>query len=192
MNAEWLKEQFERNPDKTKAGLAKAIGLEPPAISKILANTRQIKAQEYISMRTYFDLQNGDFNHSMDYGLSDKESVQSPEWGMPSDLVQSSNDDGFSVQHTKVVKVQETTMQPDFYQDDYVAVDFSDADPSRSGVFLVSDGYGQMFRQCEVIQVDGCARIRITATAKGFLPQDLRDDEFKILGRVIGKVDLKI
>ena len=56
MDSQWLKEQFDCNPDKSKAGLARALNLEPPAISKILNGTRQIKAQEYNLMRQYFGL----------------------------------------------------------------------------------------------------------------------------------------
>lgn len=44
------------HPKKTKAQLARLLGLEPPAVSKILAGTRQIKAQEYMKMREFFCL----------------------------------------------------------------------------------------------------------------------------------------
>ena len=56
MDSQWLKTQFKLNPKKSKAALARALALEPPAISKILAGTRQIKAQEYVKMRKFFDL----------------------------------------------------------------------------------------------------------------------------------------
>lgn len=56
MDYRWLTEQFDKNPAKSKAGLARALGLEPSAISKILANIRQIKAHEYVRMLEYFDL----------------------------------------------------------------------------------------------------------------------------------------
>jgi len=56
MDAIWLQKQFDKNPNLNKAGLARAIGLSPSAISKMLSGMRQIKAQEYINMRRYFGL----------------------------------------------------------------------------------------------------------------------------------------
>jgi len=56
MDSTWLKTQFKLNPEKNKAGLAKVLGLGAPAISKILAGERQIKAAEYMLMRRYFGL----------------------------------------------------------------------------------------------------------------------------------------
>ncbi|HEY8190105.1 MAG TPA: helix-turn-helix transcriptional regulator, partial [Micavibrio sp.] len=56
MDTEWLKLQFRLHPERNKAGLAEALGLGAPAISKILSGGRQIKAAEYIAMRRYFGL----------------------------------------------------------------------------------------------------------------------------------------
>lgn len=56
MDSQWLKTQFALNPGKTKAGLAEIMGLDPPAVSKILKGMRQIKAQEYAARRHYFGL----------------------------------------------------------------------------------------------------------------------------------------
>lgn len=62
MDSQWLQLQFRLNPDKTKADLARALGLEPPAISKILAGNRQIKAQEYVKMREFFGMGGTSYN----------------------------------------------------------------------------------------------------------------------------------
>ena len=56
MDSQWLNRQFELYPTKTKARLADVLGLEPPAVSKILKGMRQIKAKEYALMRQYFGL----------------------------------------------------------------------------------------------------------------------------------------
>ncbi len=56
MDSQWLKTQLAYNPSKNKADLAKAIGVQPSGISKILAGTRQIKTHEYIAMRKFFGL----------------------------------------------------------------------------------------------------------------------------------------
>ena len=56
MDSQWLKIQLAAHPDKSKAELAKAVGLQASGISKILAGGRQIKANEYIAMRRFFGL----------------------------------------------------------------------------------------------------------------------------------------
>jgi hypothetical protein len=200
MNAEWLRKKFEEYPHKTKAGLARAIGLEPPAISKILANTRQVKAQEYISMCSYFDAgdhfqqvgESDTFLNQKQQGFSDKDRIQDAQWDMPESLSRRQTSSELSVQHTIVFQVQEKAMEPDYQEDAYIAVDLSRTTPSPSGIFLVSDGYGRMIRHCEKIDIDGEVHIRISAIADGFTAQTLKLNEFTVLGQVIGKIELQV
>lgn len=199
MDSQWLNKQFELNPDKSKAGLAKALGLEPPAISKILKDMRQIKAHEYAIMRRYFGLpvdgetslekrkhsyvlkplQNDNFE---DANYEQGES----EWVIPA---------GVMKQHTKAVngavkvfEVDENIMGPDFKRGEHVLVDLSDKTPSPPGIFVVSDGFGYLVRQCEFIPGSAPPEVRVSAKDGTFQPQILKQGEFKIIGRVIAKL----
>ncbi len=200
MNSQWLKAQFKLNPDRSKAGLAKAISLEPPAISKILKGSRQIKAHEYVSMRRYFGLPiDGEKSLGKDsdgYVLTplsahDELKDQSKdedgsEWVIPADIL------GQRTQappdQVKIFQIQENTMEPEFRHGEHVVIDTSDTTPSPPGVFIVSDGFGYLIRQCEYMPQSNPPEIKVSAKDKSFHPQILKKGEFKIIGRVIAKL----
>lgn len=200
MNAEWLKKQFDQNPEKSKSGLARAIGIDAPAISKILAGARQIKAREYLSMRQYFGLSTEHLQEStsnqnqyvlstlkQNNGFADKNSTSDhSEWTIPQSIIKNKTDAHPS--HLKTFIVEENTMEPDFKHGDVAIVDLTDKKPSPPGVFLVSDGFGYMLRQCEYVANSKPAKIKISANNTNFHPQTLKESEFLVIGRIIGKV----
>jgi plasmid maintenance system antidote protein VapI len=131
MDSQWLKTQFAANPDKSKAGLAAAIGLEPPAVSKILNGTRQIKAQEYLQMREYFGLPvDGLSAVRKTYTVKaqdgqdgfDDGSAPPSEWSIPS--VISSQAAGPN-KTNRVFQVRESFMEPEFKRGEHVLVDIA-------------------------------------------------------------------
>lgn len=200
MDAQWLNKQFELNQDKSKAGLAKALRLEPSAVSKILKGTRQIKAQEYATMRQYFGLPvDGEKSignrKSASYtleplsqpeNLRDSDTSRGEEWVIPSAVIsQRTKADSRNI---KIFSVDETAMEPDFKRGEPVLVDLSDTEPSPPGVFVVSDGFGYLIRQCEFVAGSNPAEIKLSAVVKNFQPQILGRDDFKIIGRVIAKL----
>ena len=202
MDSQWLITQFKLNPDKTKAGLARALSLEPPAISKILKGTRQIKAQEYAAMREYFGMPNdgtgGIAKHKNSYvltplspenGLAEKgERLESAEWVIPANIL--SGRTNASSDKIKIFEVKESTMEPDYRRGENVLVDLSDQIPTPPGVFVVSDGFGYLLRLCEFLPGSRPPEIRVSAKNKSFQPQILKRDEFRIIGRVIAKLQL--
>lgn len=197
MDSRWLKKQFDLNPKKTKAGLARAMGLEPPAVSKILKGTRQIKAQEYAIMRRYFDLPvDGEAAVSTKPVLKPlaQEAVLQEEdappdnddWVIPEKILR---------QHTKappdqikIFTVDEALMEPGFKRGERVLVDLSDQMPSPPGVYIVSDGYSYLTRQCEIVPGSDPVEITLSARDQSFKSQRLKLDELKIIGRVIAKL----
>ena len=200
MDFQWLQTQFDLNPDKTKAGLAKALGLEPPAISKILNGTRQIKAHEYHVMRQHFSL-------PVDGGRAvSNQSVLSPlhQDVKSTHLSEGSQDDSDQSwiipdsilnghtktppENIKTFTIQESLMEPDFRRGEPVLVDLSDVLPSPPGVFIIFDGYSYLIRQCEIITALKSTEVKISARDEEFKPQCLRLDQFKIIGRVIAKL----
>lgn len=200
MDSQWLKTQFQFNPDKTKAGLAMALGLEPPAISKILHGGRQIKAQEYMIMRQYFGLPN-DGEHALkrpanaamitqlqsEQGFGETAQAENgQEWIIPQEILSSRT--RTPPENIKIFQIRENVMEPQFYHGEYVLVDISDQKPSPPGIFIVSDGFGHMVRQCAYVPKSSPPQIRISATNKNFEPHNMEPDEFALVGRVIARL----
>ena len=86
MDYKWLQKQFEQFPTKNKVGLARALNMGMPAVSKMLNNTRQIKAREYIIMQRYFGLT--DAAATSLQGLQDYNDHIGVDWDMPDDIGQ--------------------------------------------------------------------------------------------------------
>ena len=206
MDSQWLKTQFEAQPDKNKVDLARALGLEAPAISKILANKRQIKAHEYIIMRKFFGLpvdgQNTVQPHknavvleslktkainSNKSRLREKSDDMSQEdWIMPAHVIgQRTN---APPEKIKIFQVNESRMEPHFKKGEHVVVDLTDKNPSPPGAFIISDGFGYMIRHCEFVPKSKPPRIKISAATTGFQPQTLDSSDFEIIGRAIAKL----
>ncbi len=202
MDSQWLKKQFACNPDRSKTDLAHYLGLEPPAISKILNNTRQIKAQEYNLMRKFFGLPVDGEQAAMPenaYRLEALAGEQAPllrdgadgaapqeSWILPAGIV--SQRTNAPPDKIKIFTVQENLMEPEFRRGEPVLVDMSDVEPSPAGTFIVSDGFGVMLRHCEFIPNSDPAEIKISARRKGYQTHTLKREDFNIIGRVIAKL----
>lgn len=203
MYSQWLKQQFAQHPKKSKAALARALGLDSPAISKILKGTRQVKAHEYAIMRRFFGLPvDGETAVSnknsfvirplveKNSGLRDKATHPNhgeSEWIIPSHVIGKHTD--APPDKVKILEIKESLMEPDFRHGEYVVVDLSDKKPSPPGVFIVSDGFGYLLRQCEFVPHSSPPKIKISAKDQSFQPHILTHDDFSIIGRVIGKVE---
>ncbi|NCT41538.1 MAG: hypothetical protein GW778_07760 [Alphaproteobacteria bacterium] len=150
MDSMWLKKQFKNNPDKSKAGLARALRLEPPAISKILSGTRQIKAHEYNQMRLYFELPvDGERSNALpknayrldilagnDQMLKEPdEELRQDSWVIPAEILSARTQ--APPNQIKIFTVKETLMEPDFRRGGHVLVDLSDTLPSPPGTFII-------------------------------------------------------
>lgn len=195
MDSQWLKMQFQTHPYKSKAALARSLKLEPPAISKILSGTRQIKAHEYIQMRKFFGLDRGDEYMSDDQDtyviqpLQNLEEGAAPQgdWSIPASVMgQKTNAPPDKI---KIFLIEDTIMEPEVKKGEYVVVDMSDTKPNPPGIFVISDGYGYMARFCTYKAKIKTEKIQISAAQEGFEPQTLKADEVDFIGRVIGKLE---
>lgn len=201
MDSQWLKTQFKLNPEKTKAGLARQLNLESPAISKILNGTRQIKAQEYNTMRQYFGLpvdgaaavQVPEQAYRLEI-LAGQQKLQEAEavgyardsWIIPANIMTQRTQ--APPDQIKIFTVEESVMEPDYRRGEHVLVDLSDLSPSPPGPFIVSDGFGLMLRHCEYVPKSQPIEIKISASSRSFQSQILKLDDFEIVGRVIAKL----
>lgn len=201
MDSQWLKQQFDCNPEKSKAGLARLLKLEPPAISKILSGTRQIKAQEYNTMRQYFGLpvdgesfaQIPENTYRLDtlagaQSKFEETTEQPPEdsWIIPAEILSARTQT--PPEKIKIFKIEESLMEPEFKRGEHVLIDLSDSKPSPPSTFIISDGFGVMLRNCDYIPNSNPAEIRISASSAGFQTQTLQEQDFNIIGRVIAKL----
>lgn len=205
MDSQWLKKQFAANPALGKADLAKAIGLDPPAISKILSGTRQIKAQEYMAMRRFFGMPTDDEaglrnrlpdnpyvlkNLSSD-SFKDSAAVNAQDgsqWILPASVLDRRTQT--PPEQIRIFEVRENAMEPDFRGGEFVLIDLSDTKPSPPGAFVVSDGFGYMLRDCAYVPRTAPAEISISARGPNFKTQILKIGEFTIVGRVIAKLQM--
>ncbi len=200
MDTEWLKTQFRLHPDKTKADLAKALGLEPPAISKILSGRRQIKAHEYVAMRAFFGMPTegaravvspSGRNYVIPPLGQEAFEDKAPEggddaWVMPASLFESRTK--APPDQIRIFTVQEDAMTPDLQQGERVLVDLSDTKPSPAGVFVVSDGLGQIIRQCEYVPHSEPPAIKLSARNSKYEPYTIPLAKAQIIGRVLAKL----
>lgn len=197
MDSHWLKNQFKNHPYKSKADLAKALGLEPPAISKILANTRQIKAKEYAIMRRFFGLPVDETQmsarhtasndgHALNPGLAETNQPDGRvNWDIPDHVIQKRV--SLAPEKIRIYKVAENVMEPHFKQGEYIAIDTSDHKVQKSGVFMISDGYSMLLRHCE-IPANKTEEIHISAYQLDFQTHIIPVDDIQIIGRVIAKM----
>lgn len=201
--ADWLQAQFiihKGDKTKNKAALAKALGVEPSAISKILNYSRLIKAHEYVIMRRFFGLpvdgEKAAQPHavasssnitSSQHSLSDSQMAFEPEFSIPSSIAKNSTDQ--THKSLKSIRVTDHLMEPEFLRDSVVLIDPSDTTPHPSGVFAVSDKFTPMIRHCEFVSGSTAGKVNITALDRSFEPQVLKLQDFEILGRVIAKME---
>ena len=199
MDSTWLKTQFRLNPETNKAGLAAALGIGAPAVSKMLAGTRQIKASEYVQMRRFFGLPvDGDSAarsgksesryvlESMAMREKDEPEAQQDSWVIPASLLKGRT--AAPPDKVRVFKVQESAMAPDFMPGEHVLVDLADQSPSPPGAFLVSDGIGQIVRRCEHVPHSQPPQVRLSTASGKFEARTVSLKDAGILGRIIAKL----
>jgi hypothetical protein len=196
MDSQWLQTQFRLHPAKSKADLARVLGLEPPAISKILGGGRQIKAQEYIMMRQFFGLPvDGERALAVTAsrsvavgGLAEGASSGGYTSYAPSRAVPSQRPSTNLSEQLRVFRVEEDVMEPDYARDEHVLVDTTQKSPDPAGVFIVCDGFTYMIRDCAYTADGDNGKVRVSARKKDFQAQILAPHEFLVIGRVVAKI----
>lgn len=213
MDQKWLEAQFKLYPDKKKSDLARTLKIGTPAISKILAGTREVKAHEYVGMRKFFGLPTDGrhattvknapsndmfvikpFAQGVAYsGMRDgansnaDHTTKQDDWVIPASLMKGKT----SASSDQIVsfKITEDAMKPDFKTGEYVLVDCSIKKPSPSGAFLISDGLGEIVRQCEFVPQSSPPSMKVSAKMPGYEAYTLVIQPDTIIGRVIAKIE---
>lgn len=202
MDYEWLKEQLIAHPEKKKADLARAAGISPSMLSKILRGDRQIKLKEYDAMCRFFGLPGAKAADSavpagaaeeyytvkpFEGGLHDDGAPPAhSSWIMPAELFEHRTK--AAPEQLRTFPVSGDAMVPDFKAGEQVLVDLSDTTPSPPGPFVVSDGLGHMIRQCEYVPQSDPPQVRLSAHNSRYEPHTLPLDKAGIVGRVIARL----
>lgn len=198
MDSQWLQSQFKLHPEKKKVDLAKQLGLEAPAISKILAGMRDIKAQEYIKMRRFFGLPT-DGSRSLKRKNSIIQSYSSPQnknalkekqnggWVIPKEHLPEKM--GENLKNLRVFRIEDDGMAPDFKKGTFVVLDTSQTKPSPPGVFLISDGVAEIVRRCTTVAQSKPLKIKISAVNPDYETETLPFKEGILLGRIVAKLE---
>lgn len=198
MDGKWLKKQLDAHPDKSKAALARALGLEPPAVSKILSGQRQIKAAEYIGMRKFFGLpvdgQRATGASAQAYileplteGLSEPDAFfNESQWVMPASLLAAKTK--APPEKIKIFPVQESILAPDFRFGEQVLVDLSDQQPSPPGHFVIADGFAHVIRLCAYVPHSSPPKVRISVPGDKIEPYTTNIEAAGIVGRIFAKL----
>lgn len=204
MDSEWLKTQFRLHPDRKQAELAEALGVGAPAVSKMLAGARQIRASEYVLMRRFFGMPvdgesaatgSGRNNSGRagryvlePLGMKEKNSpaAEDDAWVIPGSLLKGRT--AASPDQIRIFTVQESAMAPDFTPGEQVLVDLSDQKPSPAGVFILSDGMGHIIRRCEYVPHSQPPQVRLSTASGKFETHTLFLKDAGLVGRVIAKL----
>lgn len=194
MDSQWLQTQFRLHPGKSKADLARVLGLEPPAISKILGGGRQIKAQEYAVMRQFFGLSPIDGGGPLQpalqrrmEGLKEKADIPSFAYSASYKPLPPRPAENLS-EKLRVFRVEEMVMEPEYFIGEHVLVDTSQKTLEPPGVFIICDGFTYMIRNCSYVARDEKGRVEVSARKKDFQAQILEPQEFLVIGRVVAKI----
>ncbi len=198
MDSQWLKAQLQIHSDKSKSDLAQALGLEPPAVSKMLNGTRQIKAQEYLNMRRFFGMpvdgeravKGGAQNFVIRPLINEKKmkerDFEDGQWVLPASLLQERTET--ASEHIRIFKITDNFMEPEFRKNEHVLVDMTDQKPSPTAPFVVSDGFGHMVRTCAFVPQSKPPQIKISAHNSSIKDIVVDQSAFVTVGRVIAKL----
>ena len=184
---DWLCEELEKRPDINKAELATALNLEPPAVSKILNGTRQVKAIEYVRILNFLGIS------ANEQGLPDTgNDTESPRtangWSIPQGITGRQKPQLPEGAH-KTFCINDALMKPELLEGEHVMVDRTIKPNTERHPFLVSDGYNRMVRFCRLIPESRPKTIEITARSKTFEPQQLFERDFEVIGKVVAKLN---
>tara|TARA_B100002003_G_C13713746_1_gene357950 strand:- start:206 stop:571 length:366 start_codon:yes stop_codon:yes gene_type:complete len=118
--------------------------------------------------------------------MNEKESDLDGDWSIPASILHQKTK--ASPDQVKIFLIQETVMEPNLKKGEHVIVDLSDKNPTPPGIFVISDGFGYMARNCSYKPGSSPPKITISANQKEFEAHTLKKNEFNILGRVIAKM----
>lgn len=181
MDAKWLNDQFQKNPDRSKGDLSQLLGIQASGISKMLAGTRQIKAREYMLMRKFFDQ-----SVSQQSSFKNKSDIQSYADLAAEDSARQDWSPKSSATSYQIIEVSDASMLPDFLPGERVLIDSTSSLHAKSGIFAIEES-GRVF--IRIAEVSSPSKIKLSSIAKDSASRIVSANRVKILGRVIAKLN---
>ena len=205
MELDWILRGLKK-PDKTQAGIARALSLNPSQISRLLKGKRQLKAAEVPKIERYLgeeapkelrqlstlseplaaQIRLTEFGVNVAAGGGAIIETEEPiaHWELPArwlrPLTQAPERD------LHVITVEGNSMEPDLYAGDKVIVDATRRSPTPPGIFVLNDGIGLIIKQLEHIPKTDPPRVEIKSVNKDYRADEATAEEINIVGRVIG------
>lgn len=207
---QWLAAQFAASKKK-KGDLAKLWGVDGAAISKVLAGTREVSADEFRVAQDFFS----DYStESLAHGIPEIdvragaggggltiEDVEpdgnggtmvaeriSQYWILPPSYIR--NELRARNEAIRICEVLGDSMEPTLRGGDRILIDTSHKIPSPPGVFAVNDGFGVVVKRVELIPKTSPAQVRLISDNPNHRPVELTIEEAQIIGRVICRISV--
>jgi phage repressor protein C with HTH and peptisase S24 domain len=200
-----IKEALERGKPRGKSqrGLARAMGLDPSAVSRIFKGERRLHLNEIEKAKAYlgpFDDENlpqpyivREINARASAGggsiVHHEDALAT--WGFPEAWVRSvlratpKDLDVLTVDGDSMVS--SPPRADDINPGDRVVINKADRSPSPAGYFLLWDGMGLVAKRIEFIVRSEPPRIRIISNNEKYSPYEVTLEEANIIGRIVGK-----
>ena len=190
-------------PDgKTQVGLAKAMGIHPSGVNRLLKGKRQIKAYELPKIAAYLgepppggemlpELPSDDVfpvpeltvELSMGGGAVVEREEPHRHWYFARDILR--YEIGVEPSAAKIIRVKGDSMNGVLEDRDLVMIDSTDRNPSPPGVFALWDGFGDVIKRVEHIPNSDPPRVVISSAHEGYRTYEMTADEIRIIGRVV-------
>ena len=198
---EWVVRGLE--PDaKTQVGLAKAMGIHPSGVNRILKGKRQIKAVELPKIAAYlgepppggemmpeelpdeiFPVPELMVESSAGAGALIEREEPHRHWYFARDILR--YEIGVEPSAARIIRVKGDSMTGDLEDRDLVMIDTSDRNPSPPGIFALWDGFGDVIKRVEHIPNSDPPRLVISSAHEGYRTYEMTADEIRIIGRVV-------
>lgn len=208
--ADWVASELKRT-GKNKSGLAKALGVDPSQITRLLAGERKLKADEIARVQGYFAVEReisapqtipemdvragaGGGGVPVDAWAADGQGHMSPtdavsnHWGIPLSFVR--HELRSQPVNVRIVEVMGDSMLPTLGPGDRIMIDTAMRSPSPPGLFAVFDGFGVVVKRLELIPLTSPHRVRLISDNDKHQSYEVTIEEAHIIGRVICRISV--
>lgn len=192
----WLTDGLAR-PGKTQRGLAKALGIDPAGVNRLMKGERQLKAQEIEKARRYFGQEQPpedeleptvkvpqrDVRAGAGDGMEVGEEAILGFWELPAGYIRSYL--GVAAKDSQIIEIKGDSMAPTLLSGDRVMIDTSDKSPSPPGMFALWDGIGLVVKRLDPIPNTDPYRFKIISDNPKHSEYERTLDEISVVGRVV-------
>lgn len=211
MNVDWIIEGL-RHAGKTRAGLARAMGVDRAAVTRLLKGERKLLASEVPIVEAYLqssgeapaaggmrraiineiDVRAGAGGGAMDHtekvrhvgrGMTIRVDDLRGQWELPDQYVR--QELRVVPERVQIIEILGDSMSPTLESGDRVMVDTSHTAPSPPGIYALFDGLGVVVKRLEVIHGTDPVMIRVVSDNSHHSPHEVTLEEARIIGRIV-------